>query len=222
MASGDKTPVSSGAVYTALQDKQDTLIVDSTPTQGHSNPISSDAVYTALAEKQNLLTAGTGITIDSNNVISTSGGSAGGIGWTSADIILSEGSNIAAVSMVNASYCAALGLVRFLIVAMAYRISTASPTSPGVFEIAFASTSKYKPSCIEMSFSGSGYSEGIGYGSVSGYYDTEVVPCAIVSNDGVIAFNAETKRDHGANTSLFLSGFYYTEDIPTSSAGGES
>ena len=147
------------------------------------------------------------------------------VGWTQistgtgGDLILSAGDNISAVSEVRASYCAALGLVRFLIAAMADRISTASPTSPGTFEIAFASASKYKPSCMEIELSGSGYSEGAGCGSVSGYYDTEVVPCAIVSADGDVAFNAETKRDHGASTILWLSGFYYTEDIP---AGGES
>ena len=42
-------PITSGGVYTALQEKQDTLTFDSTPTQSSTNPVTSGGVYAALA-----------------------------------------------------------------------------------------------------------------------------------------------------------------------------
>lgn len=46
-----KNPVTSGGIYTALNNKQDTLTFDSTPTQGSTNPVTSGGVYTADAGK---------------------------------------------------------------------------------------------------------------------------------------------------------------------------
>ena len=80
----DETPtqnsdnaVSSGGVYSALSLKQDRLTIDLNPAQNSLHPVSSDGVYQKLQEKQDVLTAGTGITIDQNNVISASGGGGG-------------------------------------------------------------------------------------------------------------------------------------------------
>lgn len=41
-------PITSGGVYTALQEKQNTLTFDSTPTQSSTNPVTSGGVYAAL------------------------------------------------------------------------------------------------------------------------------------------------------------------------------
>ena len=41
-------PITSGGVYTALQNKQDTLTFDSTPTQSSTNPVTSGGVQAAL------------------------------------------------------------------------------------------------------------------------------------------------------------------------------
>lgn len=45
---GSTKAVQSGGVYTALQGKQNTLEFDSAPTQGSTNPVTSGGVYTAL------------------------------------------------------------------------------------------------------------------------------------------------------------------------------
>lgn len=57
---GDTTPTSasekmitSGAVFTALAGKQDTLTFDAAPTSNSSNPVTSAGVYTALSTKVN-------------------------------------------------------------------------------------------------------------------------------------------------------------------------
>lgn len=61
-------------IKTKINNKQDKLTFDTTPTINSNNPVTSGGVYDALASKQDKLTAGTNITIDTNNVISASGG----------------------------------------------------------------------------------------------------------------------------------------------------
>ena len=78
--------VSSGGVYTALANKQDRLTMDLNPAPDSLHPVSSGGVYNALSNKQDVLTAGTGITIDQNNVISTTGGSGGISSVTAGDV----------------------------------------------------------------------------------------------------------------------------------------
>ena len=46
---GSTNAVSSGGVFTALSNKQDTLTIDATPTDGSNNPVTSNGVYDALA-----------------------------------------------------------------------------------------------------------------------------------------------------------------------------
>lgn len=55
--SGSENYVSSGGVYTALQEKQNKLTFDTTPTAGSSNPVTSGGVKTALNAKQDTMTA---------------------------------------------------------------------------------------------------------------------------------------------------------------------
>lgn len=57
---GSTNAVASGGVYTALQEKQDTLTFDTTPTSGSANPVTSDGIYTRISNvvqtKQNKIT----------------------------------------------------------------------------------------------------------------------------------------------------------------------
>lgn len=46
--SGSDNVITSGGVYTALSEKQDTLTFDTTPTQNSLNPVTSGGVYTAI------------------------------------------------------------------------------------------------------------------------------------------------------------------------------
>lgn len=46
-----KNPVTSDGIYTALQDKQDTLTFDTAPTSGSTNPVQSGGIYSALGNK---------------------------------------------------------------------------------------------------------------------------------------------------------------------------
>lgn len=50
--SGSTNPISSGGVYTALANKQDTLTFDDVPTDASDNPVKSGGVYNSLADKQ--------------------------------------------------------------------------------------------------------------------------------------------------------------------------
>ena len=68
-----ENPVEGGAVYTALEEKQDVLTIDSTPTEDSENPVESGGVWTALRGKQNTLTFDQTPTQNSNNPV-TSGG----------------------------------------------------------------------------------------------------------------------------------------------------
>lgn len=55
VALGD-LPVKSKHIYTALQEKQDVLTFDATPTSNSSNPVTSGGVFSAIAEKQDAMT----------------------------------------------------------------------------------------------------------------------------------------------------------------------
>ncbi len=64
--SGSTVAITSGAVYSALATKQNTLSFDNTPIASSTNPVTSGGVYSALDTKQDTLTAGSNITIESN------------------------------------------------------------------------------------------------------------------------------------------------------------
>lgn len=49
-------PVTSAGIYVALDAKQDELTFDNMPTQNSGNPVTSNGIYTALAGKQDSLT----------------------------------------------------------------------------------------------------------------------------------------------------------------------
>lgn len=54
------------------EDVTPTQTIDDTPTATSNNPVKSSGIYTVIQGKQDKLTAGTGITIDQDNVISSS------------------------------------------------------------------------------------------------------------------------------------------------------
>ena len=66
-------PVKSSGIYTALQGKQNALTFDSTPTDGSSNPVTSDGIYDALAAKQDTLTFDEWPTMGSHNPVESNG-----------------------------------------------------------------------------------------------------------------------------------------------------
>ena len=63
----------SGAVYTALAGKEDTLTFDPAPTNGSGNPVTSGGVYTALSGKQDTLTFDNVPTQNSDNPVKSGG-----------------------------------------------------------------------------------------------------------------------------------------------------
>ncbi len=63
----------SSEVDDLLDTKEDTLTFDATPTENSTNPVTSGGVHTALDDKQDTLVAGSGIEIDQDNVIKTTG-----------------------------------------------------------------------------------------------------------------------------------------------------
>lgn len=60
----NQKPISSDAVYTALQSKQNSLTFDSSPTSASTNPVTSGGVYTALSSKQDSMTEITAAEVD--------------------------------------------------------------------------------------------------------------------------------------------------------------
>jgi hypothetical protein len=62
--------VNTGDMY-AWNNKQDALTFDNVPTQNSNNPVKSSGVYTALNDKQDTLIAGNNITIENNIISST-------------------------------------------------------------------------------------------------------------------------------------------------------
>lgn len=71
--SSSTKPISSGGVYTALSNKQNTLTFDSTPTSSSTNPVTSGGVYTALSGKQATLTFDSTPTASSTNPVTSDG-----------------------------------------------------------------------------------------------------------------------------------------------------
>ena len=70
---GSGKAVTSGAIKTALDGKQDLLTFDNTPTQGSDNPVKSGGIYSAIQEMQGALQFDSTPTEGSTNPV-TSGG----------------------------------------------------------------------------------------------------------------------------------------------------
>lgn len=72
-SAGSTDLVTEGAVYAALQGKQDSLTFDDTPTQNSNNPVKSGGVFSALAGKQDSLNFDDTPTANSNNPVKSGG-----------------------------------------------------------------------------------------------------------------------------------------------------
>ena len=70
---GSGKAVTSGAIKTALDGKQDLLTFDNAPTQGSNNPVKSGGIYSAIQEMQGALQFDSTPTEGSTNPV-TSGG----------------------------------------------------------------------------------------------------------------------------------------------------
>lgn len=187
--------------------------IDSTPTSGSTNAVSSGGVYTALSGKQDTLNAGTGITIDSNNVISASGSAS--LGWTdiSSYLSFSPQNNVSSVDSVEAYYCAALGLVRIMVRGKV--VNNPSQNAMGNVRIALAlgSNSKYKPKITTYP---SDSDLGIGLTSLTCTAGSVSVACNVMMWSGYQIFADPIAQYISGGEDLFIHGFYYTEDIPSS------
>ena len=71
VTSGSNNPVTGGAVSTALNAKQDTLIFDDVPTENSNNPVKSGGVYTALQSKVNTSDIASSVQSGNNNPVSS-------------------------------------------------------------------------------------------------------------------------------------------------------
>ena len=204
------------------------ITVDTELDSTSSNPVANSVVYNSianheiavsevLAEKQNLLTAGTGITIDSNNVISASGGSAL-LGWT--DVSSDFGFSDSEVEYCRAYYCAALGIVRFI----AHIRNNSDSTSISSY---FTMNGYYKPYADPVVAADATNSWIPAYGAVmaspDSYVDYDRYTAAV--GRARLAYSEEYRLyiradfENSTHINAIVSGFYYTEDVPTTTGG---
>lgn len=135
---------------------------------------------------------------------------AGAFGWqpiSSEDLILEADLNVRSVEAVSAFYCAALGLVRIAVRAVA----DASDT----LQIRFSENSGYKPYVIPCG-------EGVGHclAVLTGESAACFLGCAVAYLQGwggaLIQCSGE---EIFPGDEFFITGFYYTEDISAGGAG---
>lgn len=198
--SGSDHAVSSGGVYTALAAKQNTLTFDSTPTNGSTNPVTSGGVYTALQ-------------------------SAGGLEWVniSSDFGFTVAGNLVdAVDNVEAYFCEPLGIVRFAVKATPMS-RDGSSSNPIQFSVEYDKEKAYCPYFMSGS--------DVALGVVNAQRDADLssprmnwagITATYSSSSGQrVWLQLVTSGSTTAGDKLYFTGFYYTEDIPTTS-GGES
>lgn len=171
--------------------------MDAAPTAGSENPVTSGGVYTALQSLQS-------------------------VGWeqiqtgTGGDLSFVAGNNLSEIDHVEAYCCAALGLVRLMIRGKAVSSPAVNMAGNVRFEILFGPSSRYRPKVTPMS---SAPDWGTGLAVLSGAANSISFPCnvALWSNLQIFGDAGSDAIDGGEE--VFITGFYYTEDIP---AGGDS
>lgn len=187
--SGSKNYVTSGGVYTAIQNAGGgsggfSITVDDALSATSENPVQNKVIYQAL---QN------------------SGGGSGSVGWrelTSSEFGIVAYSNVSSINNVSAIYCAALGLVMFFVELSPTSQSSGSVTSPNGL-IVKIDEGKY-------------YSPNVGCASV---YLTSSDNKVLIANAAItnqryirVTFNGSVSS---ASSACRISGIYYTEDLPT-------
>lgn len=134
----------------------------------------------------------------------------GAIGWrqlTSSEFgFTADDYYVNSVENSEAYYCAVLGLVRFQASFRAKANSATNYSSPAMFDLNFDTTKHFRPTPGNPAITGAVNAKSIGYISgadIEGSYSVRVYVLGNVSEDSVIT----------------VSGFYYTEDIPTETEG---
>lgn len=149
-------------------------------------------------------------------------GVGGGISWEPiSGIRLLAGTGVSASTIqYEAYYCAALGVVRFAVTAAAS--SDVSTTNGNLLPLLFeASSGRYKPKLYTPEIVGAG---DIGFAAVSAVVSGIPIPCTIYKGGAsTVGINVFVPSDVGITSGerFYVSGYYYTEDIPTTTAGGE-
>lgn len=135
----------------------------------------------------------------------------GALGWrklTASEFGVVADTYVASIKSVDAYYCEALGLVRFQLSFYANAVSTEpSVTNPNLFVVAFDDTKHYRPTVGEYNISGSVNSR---------FRGGKLSTARLESNYGIYVFVYGTTNE---NEDVEVSGFYYTDDVPS---GGES
>lgn len=129
----------------------------------------------------------------------------GGIGWrklTASEFgFTTEDVTTKTVEAVEAYYCAALGLVRFMA-----KITVAARTSTAIYALIFDSAKYYKPTPGDFWLNG-----------VVNAKCYSSITSASIEGDGAV--RAVVYDDVAEDSLVSFSGFYYTEDIPTETEG---
>ena len=218
-------PIQNKVIKAALDNKVDKVTGKSLSTNDFTNTYKNtlDNLDTTLSNKQDLLTAGTGITIDSNNVISASGGSS--VGWrklTSSEWGFDTSDNT--IAHEEAYYNASTGLVRFMAKIVPGSESGYSENDNRTYEIYFTKNFKPKENATfadgdeqyvdataygVVNVLGASFRNGSIYNGMIWYY----------GSDGYDLHVLKIITDNTARSPLFVSGFYYTEDVPTTTGG---
>lgn len=132
------------------------------------------------------------------------------------DLILTAGNNIREINLVEAHYCASLGLVRLMVRGKAVDNPVTNMAGNVRFGIEFASASGYKPKITPYP---SDPALGAGLTALSGFANTIAFPCNVSVWSGTKIFGDVDSDEISGGEVVFVSGFYYTEDVPN--AGGE-
>lgn len=201
---GSDNAVSSGGVWDAIADheiavaeaiseKQDQLTFDNAPTQGSTNPVTSGGVYTA---------------------IQNAGGGSGSVGWTdvSSYLSFSPQNNVSSIDLVEAYYCAALGLVRIMVRGKVINSPGQNTAGNARIALAFESNSKYKPKITTYP---SDATLGIGLTALTCTAGSISVACNVMMWSGYQIFADPIAQYISGGEDVFIHGFYYTEDLPT-------
>ena len=222
-------PVQNKVIKAALDNKVDKVTGKSLSTNDFTNTYKNalDNLDTTLSNKQDKLTAGSGIIISNNEISATgSGGSVDGLEWVpissgtgglSGPLLFETGENVDVISYLSAQYCPALKIVKFGLLATINERINATPENPQSIIIKFSDSSKYKPSFfIVMDYNATCQ------GVASGRVDTHPVACAIEvwdyneNNNFTYNLHSEIGTTVISGSSVYITGFYYTTDIPES------